>query len=161
MKIRKYSSKDIESCMKIFESNCPKYFDKSEHSLFEKWLLHQDDTNSSYCSPTYQNTLQDNYWVIINEVGSVVGCAGYYISNNPSEARLAWGMIHSEHQGKGYGKAIYQFRLEEIKANLPNFNITLGTSQHTFPFYAKMGMKVIQHIPQGYGSELDRFDMEL
>ena len=31
----------------------------------------------------------------------------------------------------------------------------------TFSFYQKMGMKVTQLIPSGYGPDIDRYDMEL
>jgi [ribosomal protein S18]-alanine N-acetyltransferase len=161
MNIRVYSWKDKDACLEVFESNCPTYFDQAEYALFENWLLHQDNPRFNYKSPTYLNSEHDSYWLIENDLKRVVGCGGYYICKDPKEARLAWGMIHAKVHGYGYGKALYEFRRNEIQHNWFDHKITLGTSQHTFPFYEKMGMRVIQHIPQGYGVDLDRFDMEL
>jgi len=68
-------------------------------------------------------------------------------------------MIHANFHKQGYGTMLYNFRIEAIKKDWPNHTISLGTSQHTYPFYEKMGVKVIASIKAGYGPELDRYDM--
>jgi hypothetical protein len=160
MIIRKYKPEDQEVCLEIFKSNCPKYFDEAEYELFNKWLNHQNNNAVEYSSPTYQNTLFDSYSVIENEAGEVVACGGFYITNEGFEARLAWGMVHADMHSKGYGIALFENRKKEIETNWPNYAITLGTSQHTYPFYEKMGMRVINFLEKGYGENLDRYDMK-
>jgi predicted GNAT family N-acyltransferase len=160
MIIRDYKAEDKEACIKVFKSNCPKFFDESELDQFTKWLDHQEDQNSGYQSPTYTDSEKDAYYVIEKPENGIVACGGFYIITNSNEARLAWGMVHADFHKHGYGKMLYEHRYKKIKTSWPNRIITLGTSQHTYPFYEKMGMKVIASFKQGYGPDLDRYDMQ-
>jgi [ribosomal protein S18]-alanine N-acetyltransferase len=161
MTIREYRSEDKAACLEVFKSNCPKFFDRRELELFDKWLQHQANENSVYQSPTYTNSEKDAYYVIeLHETG-IVACGGFYVVKNEKEARLAWGMIHSSFHYKGYGTTLFDHRKKIIQKDWPDHTITLGTSQHTFPFYERMGMKVVNFVKSGYGPELDRYDMIL
>ena len=137
------------------------FFDVDEYALFEKWLDHQSGEKEGYQSPTYIDAQEDVYLVIENESQEVVGCGGYYVVKDLSEARLAWGMIHRDFHHEGYGSLLYQFRAEEIISRWPKIRLTLGTSQHTYQFYQKMGMKVVEIVHQGYGPDLDQYNMEV
>jgi [ribosomal protein S18]-alanine N-acetyltransferase len=159
--IREYSPADRQQCLAVFMSNCPRFFDPSELKLFEKWLDHQADAASPYQSPTYVNSAKDAYYVIEHPGHGVVGCAGYYIMRDVPEARLAWGMVLGGHHDKGYGTALYSYRKSEIEKHWPAHRITLATSQHTYPFYERMGMKMTSLTSQGFGPELDRYDMSV
>ena len=161
MNIRTYLHRDQHACLQIFDSNFPRYFDVDERAPFIKWLQHQEDPEIPYTSPTYQNAEKDVYYVAENSDGQITGCGGFYIVKELNEARLAWGMVHSELHGTGVGTALFKYRIEAIKKDWPRHLITLGTSQHTYPFYEKMGMRVVQMIPKGYGPDLDRYDMVL
>lgn len=161
MKIRKYFPSDFEGCMAVFDSNLPLYFDHSERALFETWLLHCGNNAIEYQSPAYSNTEFDSYEVLEDENGKIMGCGGYYICKDLLEARMAWGMIHSGYHGKGIGTLLFQFREEELLQKYPKHIITLGTSQHTFPFYEKMGMRVLDIIPNGYGENLHQYNMQM
>ena len=89
----------------------------------------------------------------------IVGCGRFYIVKDKNEARLAWGMIHSNLHKQGYGTALYNYRKEIIKKEWPNHIMVLGTSQHTYSFYEKMGMTITANIKAGYGPDLDKYDM--
>lgn len=160
MIIREYKPEDKVNCVEIFNSNCPKFFDKSELDLFGKWLDHQAGESSIYQSPTYTNSEKDAYYVIELGQEGVIGCGGLYIVKDQKEARLAWGMIHSSFHKKGYGTALYNYRRDVIKKHWPNHIVTLGTSQHTYAFYEKMGLTVTATVKSGYGTDLDRYDMK-
>ncbi len=159
MVLRKYKSEDKEKCIEIFQSNYPKYFDKSELDLFINWLNHQVGDGPIYQSPTYTNAEKDEYFVLEIPSSGIVGCGGFYIEKNKNEARLAWGMIHADFHHQGYGTAIYNYRKEIIKSEWPNHVMVLGTSQHTYSFYEKMGMTITSIIKAGYGPDLDKYDM--
>lgn len=146
--------------MAVFDSNCPLYFDISERDMFAHWLKHQADSRAEYKSPTYANAIYDEYVVIENEDAMIVGCGGFYVNQTETEARLAWGMIHSDFHGQGYGTALYEQRKHCIQAKWPGISICLGTSQHTFPFYEKMGFRVVSFEKSGYGAEIDKYEME-
>jgi len=155
MKIREFSPNDKNSCIEIFKSNCPKYFDVSELGPFISWL-----NNLATDNPAYSNSLKDYYYVLeIPEIG-IVGCAGFYLVKDGESARFAWGMIHGDFHNKGYGTALTKYRLDRIKEISPTLNITLGTSQHTYRFFEKMGFKVTAMLLNGYAENMDRYDME-
>lgn len=156
--IRAYQATDEQACLQIFNSNCPLYFDDSEYALFANWLKHQG-TGAAYQSPTYSDALHDAFYVLTDAQNGTVACGGFYIVKNIPEARMAWGMVTASLHNKGYGKALFEYRKNCIQQTWPKHSITLGTSQHTFQFYEKMGMQVLQIIPQGYGPNLDRIDM--
>lgn len=157
--IREFKKEDKDQCIEVFKSNCPKYFDRSELEMFIKWLDHQVNDNVNYQSPTYTNSEKDCYYVIETTGNGIVACGGFYIAKDTNEARLAWGMIHVDFHKQGFGTALYEHRRKAIKKYWPDHVITLGTSQHTYPFYEKMGMKVIASFKSGYGADLDRYDM--
>jgi ribosomal protein S18 acetylase RimI-like enzyme len=160
MIIREYKMQDKDSCLDIFRSNCPKFFDKSELGLFDKWLDHQVMENSIYQSPAYANSERDAYYIIALSEFGVIGCGGFYILKDQKEARLAWGMIHADFQRQGFGTALYNHRVDIIKRDWPDHTLTLGTSQHTYSFYEQMGLTVTATVKSGYGEDLDRYDMQ-
>ena len=159
MKIRPYQKADKANCLDIFSSNCPLYFDTAEYDLFSKWLDHQGG-QTGYESPTYQDAEKDAYYVIENKNALLIACGGFYIYKNMPEARMAWGMVHAAFHAQSFGSTLYQYRKDAIKETWPQHKITLGTSQHTFKFYEKMGLKLINTIPAGYGPDLDQYNME-
>lgn len=156
MEIRTYTAADKNACIEVFKSNLPKYFDPAELPLFLAWLEKQE-----IGEPGHSGSLEDHYYVLEMGEKGIVGCGGFYVANDADEVRFAWGMIHSGFHKHKLGTELSKFRILKMKEGWPNHKITLGTSQHTFPFYEKMGMKVVKIIPKGYGEELDRYDMEL
>jgi|GEM_PF-476566 len=158
MNVRPYHMQDKQACMNIFDSNCPKFFDVTERALFEKWLDHQGDNSIEYKSPTYKNTSFDAYFVAYNE-NEILGCAGYYISAEMPEARMAWGMVNAQHHRTGIGTILLQHRMNEIQYKWNDLAITLGTSQHTYTYYQRMGFHVLQVFQNGYGPNLHQYEM--
>ena len=159
MTIRPYTPADKEKCLEIFRSNCPQFFDNSELALFDTWLNHQSGEGPAYHSPTYTDSEKDAYFVLETPENGLIGCGGFYIVKKENEARLAWGMIHAGFHHRGYGTQLYRHRYDCITRDWPGYKLTMGTSQHTFPFYEKMGLQVTRIIPSGYGETLDRYDM--
>jgi [ribosomal protein S18]-alanine N-acetyltransferase len=159
MTIREYKLKDKQNCIDIFQSNCPKFFDKDELQQFIAWLDHQADPGFPYQSPTYKNTEVDAYYVIEHPQSGLIACGGFYVLKNKPEARLAWGMVHSDFHNRSYGTALYEHRKTILKEKWPAHKITLLTSQHTNSFYEKMGLKVLTRQKDGFGPGLDQVDM--
>jgi N-acetylglutamate synthase-like GNAT family acetyltransferase len=108
--------------------------------------------------PAQSNSAKDYYYVFETKDG-IIGCAGFYLLKDQNIATLAWGMIHSSFHKMGYGSLSLLERKRMIHKINPSFKIALSTSQHTFPFYEKMGFSTTGIIAQGFGPELDRYDM--
>jgi [ribosomal protein S18]-alanine N-acetyltransferase len=155
MLIRTYQPTDKSSCLQVFQSNCPAYFDPLEYALFEAWL---DQRKQG--TPLYSNSECDYYYVMESEPGTIVGCGGFYLVKDKANAQLSWGMIHADFHKKGLGTALFKYRKEIIEKMDPPISLTLGTSQHTYRFYQKMGMDVTSITAKGYGEHLDKYEMK-
>ena len=151
--VRKYEARDKIQCVDIFKSNFPKYFTAEELPPFEAWL------DNSGKDPIYANSEADYYYVVEDE-NKIVGCGGFYKVRDSREVRFAWGMILNDSHNKGYGTVLHTHRLSRINEMYPQALITLGTSQHTFRFFEKMGFRVTEITPDGYGVGMDKYDME-
>lgn len=153
MRIEPYTKGFHEDCIRIFRSNCPKFFDPAELDFLKNWLKGLDEGYNPYL------TSIGNYFYVAKVKDKVIGCAGFYIVKDADTANMVWGMIDRKEHGKGYGRELFKFRVDEIRRSFPAHRIILDTSQHTFPFFEKLGFKVVKITPDGYGKGLDRYDM--
>ncbi|MBT4370409.1 MAG: GNAT family N-acetyltransferase [Candidatus Marinimicrobia bacterium] len=144
MRIEPYQLKYFEDCIKIIRSNTPKYLDPSEHSDYEDYLSRNEKI----------------YFVIFKK-SDIVACGGYGVNNSGTKVGLSWGLVQSKYHNKGYGSELLRYRLSHIQSNYPGIDIYLGTSQKTYKFYEKFGFIVEKVTPNGYGAELDQYDMVL
>jgi N-acetylglutamate synthase-like GNAT family acetyltransferase len=68
-------------------------------------------------------------------------------------------MVANDQHGKGYGRQLLLYRIEQIRTIQPDAVIALDTSQYAFRFFEKMGFSVQKIMPNGYAEEMDRYDM--
>lgn len=153
IQIRKYQKEDRVACIAIFNSNLPKYFDPSELADFETWLDGHDQGVLAY-----QSTSIEPYFVLINN-NQILACGGYYLARDASKANLCWGMVDGAFHKKGLGRHLLEFRLQDISSKYPDYPIQMDTSQHTLPFFEKLGFVVVKITENGYGQGLHRYDM--
>jgi len=144
MRIEPYQLKYFEDCIKIIQSNTPKYIDYSEHSDYEDYLSRNEKI----------------YFVIFKK-SDIVACGGYGLNKQKTKAGLDWGLVQSKYHNKGYGSELLRYRLSHIQRNYPGIDIYLDTSQKTYKFYEKFGFIVEKITPNGYGAELDQYNMVL
>jgi ribosomal protein S18 acetylase RimI-like enzyme len=102
---------------------------------------------------------EKEYFFVAEMNAKIIGCGGYYLPKNSSLAKMAWGMVHSRHHKKGFGRHLLTFRIQEIGKEAPSRSIELDTSQHTYRFFEKLGFKVVKISENGYGTGLHRYDM--
>lgn len=142
--IRPYKNTDYDSCLRIFKSNVPQYFDESEISEFEEFLV-------AHAS--------ESYWVIEqNDIG--IGCGGIRVRSD-SSGGLSYGMIDHRFHRNGIGKALTNFRILQLLDSPDLVTITLDTSQHTYAFYQRFGFEVTNIRKDFYGEGLDCYSMNL
>lgn len=153
MFIREYRPEDRQACIAMFRSNLPKYFDPSELADFETWLDGHDQGVLAY-----QSTSIERYYVVIDN-NNILACGGYYLDRDGSRASLCWGMVDGAYHKKGYGRKLLEFRLQEFSSKYPDYPIQMDTSQHTFPFFEKLGFVIVKITENGYGQGLHRYDM--
>lgn len=153
MEIKQYSKEHNRSCIRIFESNTPRYFAEDEQEGLELWLSGQDSGHLAY-----KNT-EAEFFYVLEDKGLVVACGGYYIIRGSQVANLVWGMVQCSLHNQGLGKMLFEYRIKEIKDKFPGFKILLDTTQHTYQFFEKQGFSTTQIRTDFYGPKLDRYDM--
>lgn len=151
--IRPYQAADHQRCMQIFETNIPKYFAVHEHKEFDDFLTAFDTGSRAF------KDSKDETYFIIEDDGKIVGCGGYGLWTTVMEASMTWGMVDNSLHKNGYGKALLLYRLDELKRLHPEYKIVLNTSQHTYPFFEKLGFVITKITENGYEIGLHRYDM--
>ncbi|HEU4743569.1 MAG TPA: GNAT family N-acetyltransferase [Meiothermus sp.] len=141
---RPYYPADEAACLKVFDSNVPKYFSTEEREEFKTFLK-----------------LPSCVYLVLEQSGQIVGCGGYYVHQEGGQGDLCWGMVRRELHGTGLGKRLLLERLGRIVQNPQVTSIRLDTSQHTRGFFAKLGFVTLAIVPNGYGPSLDRYNMRL
>lgn len=155
MHIRPYAPADAVKCREIFISNVPKYFAAEEIAHLDNKLKALDNDTLPHSSA------QSFHFYILELKGVTIGCAGFYISTDGKTAQLTWGMVHADHHKEGYGKLLFDYRVNKIKEMAPDRQVKLWTSQNTFSFFEKFGMKVESVTPNGFGYGFDKYVMSL
>ena len=150
---REYNSNDREACIKIYNSNVPHFFDSIELDGFKNWLTSKDNLIKAHKT----NTLESYSVVLLKN--KIIGCGGFYFTENNTEARMAWGMIEHSYHKLGFGKLFLEYRILQIQALNPKITIALDTTQNTFKFFEKMNFKVTSIRKDYYTKGLDRYDM--
>lgn len=142
--IRPYKITDSDACLRLFDGNMPRFFDKSERSSFQKFL---DGLNQQYH--------------VIERDGRIVACGGHIVQLDNKTACLCWGMVDQILHGQGLGRRLMEARLAAISESSNISRVILGTSQHTKQFYFRFGFVPVDVTPDGYGPGIDRWDMVL
>ena len=154
MTIRPYAPADRAACLAIFESNMPRYFVPEELPGFARWLDAQDAGQLAYAE-----SLAELYFVVEDD-GQVVACGGLGIYLDQPLLTMAWGMVRNDSQHQGIGRALLRHRLQLAETTYPSYAVVLDTSQHTYPFFEKLGFQVTKITPDGYAPGLHRYDMQ-
>lgn len=141
--IREYSARDYHACLALFDSNCPKYFSAPERELFADWLNKTDRASYS----------------VMEREGEIIACGGIYHDPETNSVGMAWGMVRQNLHRQGHGRRLTEFRLEQMAEQFPTLAQRLGTSQHTFRFYEKMGFEVEKITRNGFAEGIDQYDM--
>ncbi|MFB9992662.1 GNAT family N-acetyltransferase [Deinococcus oregonensis] len=145
MAIRDYHPEDRAACLAVFRSNTPDYFTDDEVAEFE----------------TFLDTMTDPYFVLELE-GQIMACGGVFVRRDGQTAGLAWGMVHRAQHRQGYGRALLDRRLTWLGVHAPHVTaVTIETSQHSAPFFARLGFNTTRIQPEGFALGLDQHDMRL
>ncbi|MFT2010256.1 GNAT family N-acetyltransferase [Pontibacter sp. 13R65] len=142
--IRPYETKDRESLVALLQLNIPEFFDASEVEDFVVYL-EQDAQN----------------YFVLEEAGRIIGSGGYNWFDGGATARISWDIIHPDFQGKGLGKTLTIFRINEIKKNPVVRLVVVRTSQLVFLFYQKLGFKLEKIEKDFWAKGFDLYQLRL
>lgn len=139
---RPYDSADTQACMDIFEANCPEFFDPQERQDYTRFLVE----------------VPEGYQVCEVD-GRVLGAFGL-LGHSKNHKRLNWILLDPQTQGMGIGSKIMQ-RVIHLGRVSETRIIKIAASQKSAPFFLRFGAKTTSTTKDGWGSGLDRMDMEL
>lgn len=143
--VRKYLVTDRMELVNLLRLNTPAFFDYSEEKEFNHYL--ENDSG--------------NYFVVEHS-GVIVGCGGInYGFNGGSTVRLSWDLIHPDYQGKGFGKMLVLYRLNEIKKNNHVRFVVVRTTQFVHGFYEKLGFVLERTQRDFWAKSFDLYQMTL
>jgi N-acetylglutamate synthase-like GNAT family acetyltransferase len=155
MTIRSYKPADAAKCRELLISNIPKYFVQEDMKGLDNWLNSLDEGTVPYPTATAI------YFYVLELNAEIIGCAGFYLMKDGNRAQLSWGIVHADYHNKGYGKLLFDYRVNKIKELAADRQITLWTSQYTFKYFEKFGMKVDAITLDGLKNGFDKYEMSL
>lgn len=142
--MRPYTPADLEAVADIFRSNIPKYFTPEEEPGLRNFL----------------NDLRSADYEVMEADGEIVGAGGIGL-NDDGTVSLCWGMVRGDRIGTGLGKRLTLDRMERAGEKFPGHPLVISTSQHTSGFYEKLGFRMTEHVPDGFGPGIDICRMRL
>ena len=140
---RKYVNSDCNSCLSLFDQNCPKFFAENERTDFEEYL-------STSC---------EHYEVGIR-ANEVVAAFGFSSDLGTGRGRISWIMVSPFIQGGDVGSRIMN-RVLELAKGCQVAVIDIAASHISAPFFAKFGAKEVKITQDGWGLGMHKVDMEL
>ena len=139
---RPFSSSDQQSCLALFDANCPEYFAPNERADYLGFLEK---------SPAgYELCLMED---------AVAGAFGL-IGDAATRRRLNWIMLNPQFQGRGAGRAIME-RVIALAAAGRIHVVEIAASQKSASFFARFGAVTLKVTDNGWGPGMHRVDMEL
>ena len=150
MKVRAYQASDKTICRSMFVSNMPRFFAPHELPDFEQWLDRR----------VFPALAHDQYFVM-EDKGEVVGCGGYYFDPQRNMVRFTWGFINNALHRRGYGRFFMHYRMQHAANAFPDATLAMDTTQHSWPFFQKMGFECLSVLKDGYCAGMDRYELIL
>ncbi|TXK33890.1 GNAT family N-acetyltransferase [Pontibacter qinzhouensis] len=142
--IRPYTPTDNEFLLELLRCNTPAFFAPSEEQDFVEYLAHHAQ-----------------FYFVVEEAGKILGSGGFNWFDDGRIARISWDIIHPDFQGKGIGKELTLFRLNEIRKNPAVRLIVVRTTQLVFPFYQKLGFSLEKTEKDFWAEGFDLYQLKL
>lgn len=147
--IREYLSNDHNDCIEVFKSNVPDYFANQEIQDFENFLAN------------IEKGKENVRFYVVQYNQKIIGCGGFVKMNDDSLFALAWGLVHKDFHGRGFGEKLLQHRIEQIKQIKPKFSLEIDTTQYSKGFFEKHGFRTTKVTYDYYTIGMHRHDMIL
>lgn len=142
--IRAYKDEDKTALIEMLRLNTPQYFDPTEEAEYVSYLQHELE-----------------YYYVFEEEGVVVGCGGINYIEEENLFRISWDMVHPDFQGKGIGRQLLTWRLNEIKKLDLSNKVIVRTSQIVYRYYEKAGFNLAEIKKDYWAPGFDLYLMKL
>lgn len=130
MQIRAYQPADKSALLHVLRKNIPRYFAPEEEADYKDYLSDHAE-----------------HYYVVTDHDKVIGAGGYNYAAD--EVRISWDFIDPAWQGRGVGRKLLSYRMEQIKKDASVQEVVVRTSQHAWSFYAKSGF-VLEYSKEDY-----------
>ncbi|MCM4161542.1 GNAT family N-acetyltransferase [Antarcticibacterium flavum] len=144
LKIRSFTSADLDRVMELLRLNTPQYFNASEEKDLQEYL-----TNKT-----------EEYFVAEHD-NVVIGAGGINYFPAEKTARISWDIIHPSHQRKGIGKQLLLYRLKILTSHPSVHKIIVRTTPLVAGFYEILGFTSTTLEKDYWAQDLDLQVMEM
>ena len=142
--VRDYTAKDRAACLALFDSNAPAFFATEERVDYAHFL----------------QTLPCCYLVISSPSAGVLAAGGYYVTDEPELAGLAWGLVAREWQRRGLGRELLQLRLSRLRTTSARM-VRVRTSPSSRGFFERAGFRLVRVVTDGFAPNSDLVELLL
>lgn len=133
---------DQADCLRLFDENCPGFFDPGERAGFVEYLRR----------PTGPYT--------VGLLGPTL-VAGFGLeAAGPAAMTIRWVVVAPAVQGRGVGRRLMACALTQLRDAGASL-LRIAASHRSAPFFAHFGAVELARIPDGWGPGMHRVDMEL
>ncbi|MGI9260703.1 MAG: GNAT family N-acetyltransferase [Woeseiaceae bacterium] len=139
---RPYCSADVDTCLGIFDANCPEFFAPNEREDYLRFLE---------CAP-------DGYEICEAE-GRVLGAFGLFYDGRDAKT-LNWILLDPQAHGRGVGSSIME-RVIQLGRSAEATIVRIAASQKSAPFFSRFGAQTTSTTTDGWGPGMHRVDMIL
>jgi [ribosomal protein S18]-alanine N-acetyltransferase len=141
--IRTYTPADRGTILGLLRLNTPAYFAPEEEQDLVYYLANESE------------------WYYVAELdGKPVGCGGINYTEDGKTGRISWDIVHPDHQGKGIGRRLTEFRIAKMLENEQVERLSVRTSQLVFPFYEKLGFELNEIVKDYWAPGFDLYHLE-
>lgn len=139
---RSYRDSDLQTCLEMFDANCPDFFAQNERQEYQSFL----------------ESIHDGY-EICEVDGRSCGAFGVF-DDESNQMRIRWILLDLGMHGLGIGSKIMT-RIVEVARDRNVRIIRIAASHKSSSFFARFGASTVQTTKNGWGIGMDRVDMEL
>jgi [ribosomal protein S18]-alanine N-acetyltransferase len=140
--LRPYNPNDKPQVLALLALNTPTYFAESEAADLDHYLDREIEL-----------------YFVIEIDAQIRACGGINYDKTSQKGILSWDIVHPDFQGKSLGSQLVRHRVDLLRNDSEIRHIQVRTSQHVYLFYAKMGFRVQQVIPNYWADGFDLYDM--
>lgn len=143
LKFESYRDDYRDSCLNLFDENCPDFFAENERADYAEFLAKKPK----------------NYKVGLSK-GIVSAAFGLEFELDAGKARITWIMVSNSFKGRGVGVEMMKWA-RALAYDREASVIDIAASHLSAPFFEKFGAIVTKETHNGWGPEMHRIDMEL
>lgn len=143
IQFERYQPQQLESCLALFDQNCPAYFAPNERDDYRNFLT---DGPTDYFLGYQRQALLATF--------------GLTPSGDITRGRLSWIQVAPAAHGKGVGRQMMQLVTQLAQAN--GFaELDIAASQHSEAFFNYFGATRVNYVNDGWGPGMHRVNMVL